>query len=203
LKLIVGLGNPGAKYDGTRHNVGYRVVDVLARRIGVELRTEKFHAWFARGSIGEEQAVLMKPTTFMNRSGQAVLAAERFYRIEPADLLVISDDLALPLGRLRLRPWGSAGGHKGMQDIVDRLGTEAFARLRVGIDPPLGDPVSWVLSRFAESDAVAMGAACERAADAAVCWVARGVETAMNEYNADPNGRDAKAGPETNDERTN
>ncbi|HEY3244572.1 MAG TPA: aminoacyl-tRNA hydrolase, partial [Phycisphaerae bacterium] len=106
VKLIVGLGNPGTRYAATRHNIGFRVVDVLARRHGLDLSQEKFHAWFAGGSIGAQRVVLLKPTTFMNRSGQAVIAAVNFYRIEQADLLVVSDDHALPIGRLRFRAEG-------------------------------------------------------------------------------------------------
>jgi PTH1 family peptidyl-tRNA hydrolase len=186
VKLIVGLGNPGTKYAGTRHNVGFRVIDELARRCQVELSQEKFHAWFARASVAEQEVILLKPTTFVNGSGRAVLAAGRFYRVDLSDLLVISDDLALPLGKLRLRGQGGAGGHNGLQDIIDRLGNEAFARLRIGIDPPIGDPVRWVLSRFSEAEESLAAAACRRAADAVACWIERGTEFAMNRYNADP-----------------
>ncbi|MCH7813359.1 MAG: aminoacyl-tRNA hydrolase, partial [Planctomycetes bacterium] len=110
MKLIVGLGNPGTKYAATRHNVGFRVVDELGRRWGIGLAQEKFHAWFGRGSVADRDVILLKPTTFMNRSGQAVQATGRFYQLELSDLLVISDDLALPLGRLRFRARGGAGG---------------------------------------------------------------------------------------------
>jgi PTH1 family peptidyl-tRNA hydrolase len=188
VKLIVGLGNPGQKYAGTRHNVGFRVIDELARRWSIDLPQEKFHAWFGRGTLAGEQVVLLKPTTFMNRSGPAVLAAGRFYRLEPTDLLVISDDLALPLGRLRLRARGGAGGHNGLQDIIDRLGSDAFARMRLGIDPPIGDPADYVLSRFSESEESIVAATCCRAADAVECWVERGTEFAMNRYNAEQDG---------------
>ena len=187
MKLIVGLGNPGPKYELTRHNVGFRVVDELARRHGMSLATEKFHGWFGRGTVGDQAAVLLKPTTYMNRSGQAVQAAGRFYQLEVEDLLVISDDHALPLAKLRLRRGGSAGGHNGLQDIVDRLGTDAFARLRVGIDPPLGDAVSWVLSRFTSDEETEMSVAIARAADAVECWMSRGIDAAMNLYNTDSN----------------
>jgi PTH1 family peptidyl-tRNA hydrolase len=190
VRLIVGLGNPGSKYAGTRHNVGFRVIDLLAGRCGVQLGIEKFRAWFARASIGDQEVVLLKPTTFVNRSGQAVVAAGRFYRIELADLLVVLDDLALPLGKIRMRASGSAGGHNGLQDIVDRLGSTEFARLRVGIDPPAGDPVSYVLTRFSEPEEAQMAAACERAADAVQDWVGRGIEFAMNRYNPAPKGQE-------------
>lgn len=183
--MIVGLGNPGPKYAATRHNVGFGVVDVLASRWDVSLATEKFHGWFATGEIGGERVVLLKPTTFMNRSGRAVLAAGRFYKLEPDQLLVISDDLALPLGRLRLRPGGSAGGHKGLQDIIDRLGTDAWCRLRIGIGEALGGPTDYVLSRFDEEEAVVMDRVRQRAADAVVCWIEHGDELTMTRFNGD------------------
>ena len=184
MKLIVGLGNPGTKYAATRHNVGFRVVDLLAARCGVVLAGEKFHGWFARATVAEQDAVLLKPTTFMNRSGEAVLAAGRFYRLGLEDLLVISDDTALPLGKLRLRRSGGAGGHNGLQDVIDRLGSDDFARLRLGIDMPIGDQVRHVLSRFGGDQEQRMIEVCDRAADAVECWVAHGVDFAMNRYNA-------------------
>lgn len=184
VKLIVGLGNPGTRYAATRHNLGFRVIDELSRRHAIDVSQEKFHAWFGSGSIGAQRAVLMKPTTFMNRSGQAVHAAGAFYRLDVADLLVISDDLALPLGKLRLRSGGSAGGQKGLGHIINRLGTDAFARLRIGIDPPVGDPVDYVLTRFSSDEQPVVEQAVQRAADAAECWLAGGVDEAMNKYNA-------------------
>ena len=185
VKLVVGLGNPGARYAGTRHNVGYDVVDRLAKRHRMDMVAEKFHAWFGSGEIDGERVVLMKPTTFMNRSGDAVLAAGRFYKLELGDLLVIADDLALPPGRLRIRPKGSAGGHNGLQDIIDRLGTEDWSRLRIGIGAALGDPAAFVLSRFDPEQESTMSAALERAADASECWMQDGVERAMNRFNVE------------------
>ncbi len=145
---------------------------------------EKFHAWFGKGVIGGEPAVVLKPTTFMNRSGQAVLAAGRFYQLELADLLVVTDDLALPLERMRLRPSGSAGSHRGLQDIIDRLGTEDFARLRIGIGSALGDAVDYVLAPFTAEEAAVLARVLARAADAVECWITRGAEETMNRYNA-------------------
>ena len=124
MKLIVGLGNPGAKYAGTRHNAGFEVVDTLASRWQISLASEKFNAWFGKGVIHGEPVGLLKPTTFMNRSGRAVVAAGRFYKLGLEDLLVVSDDLALAVGRLRIRAGGSAGSHKGLQDVIDRMGTD-------------------------------------------------------------------------------
>ena len=186
MKLVVGLGNPGSNYAGTRHNVGFDVVDRLASRWNVSFGVEKFHAWFAKGEIREEPVVLLKPTTMMNRSGRAVLAAGRFYKLEVDELLVISDDLALPPGRLRMRQGGSAGSHNGLQDIVDRLGSDAWCRLRIGIGEPIGNSSSYVLSRFSPEESEIMDRAKERGADAVECWIDKGPEPTMTRYNADP-----------------
>ncbi|MGB2988023.1 MAG: aminoacyl-tRNA hydrolase [Phycisphaerae bacterium] len=183
--MIVGLGNPGSKYAGTRHNVGFDVVDLLASRWGFRLATEKFHGWFDQGEIRGERVALLKPTTFMNRSGRAVLAAGRFYKLKIDQLLVISDDIALPLGRLRMRAGGSAGSHKGLQDIIDRLGTDAWCRLRVGIGEPIGEPSVYVLHRFDEEEEAVMQRVWPRAADAVECWVEDGVDLAMTRFNGD------------------
>jgi PTH1 family peptidyl-tRNA hydrolase len=183
VKLIVGLGNPGAKYDGTRHNVGFDVVDILAKRWGLSMTTEKFHAWFTQGECGGEKVVLLKPTTFMNRSGQAVLAAGRFYKLDARDLLVITDDHALPLGKLRIRMKGSAGGHNGLGHIIESLGSDGWCRLRIGIGEPFGVPSVYVLSRFSPDEETVVGPARVRAADAAEAWITEGPEAAMNRFN--------------------
>jgi PTH1 family peptidyl-tRNA hydrolase len=185
VKLIVGLGNPGQVYAGTRHNVGFDVIDVLASRLGVSLAREKFHGWYDEGEIGGERVVLLKPTTYMNRSGRAVLAAGRFYKLQFDQLLVVSDDIALPVGRLRMRPGGSSGSHNGLQDIIDRLGTDAWCRLRIGIGEPLGDPSVYVLCRFDVQEEAVMRRARQRAADAVECWVTEGVDPAMTRFNGD------------------
>ncbi|MHC4696337.1 MAG: aminoacyl-tRNA hydrolase [Planctomycetota bacterium] len=186
MKLIVGLGNPGAKYVGTRHNVGYEVVDVLASRWQISLAAEKFHAWFGKGEICGEPVVLLKPTTFMNRSGRAVVAAGRFYKLELEDLLVVADDLALPLERIRMRPDGSAGSHKGLQSVIDRVGSDRWCRLRVGIGAACGDPTAYVLSRFDEPEEGAIKGIRDRAADAVECWITNGVDLTMTRFNAGP-----------------
>ena len=183
VKLIVGLGNPGTKYAGTRHNVGFRVIDELASRSGIDTQQEKFHGWFGKGVIRREPALLLKPTTFMNRSGQAVLAAGRFYRLEIADLVVVSDDLALPTGRMRIRPGGSAGSHRGLQDIINRLGTDEFARLRIGIGGAIGDAADYVLSRFDAEEEAIIEKVVPRSADAIECWITSGPEETMNRFN--------------------
>lgn len=188
MKLVVGLGNPGKRYEGTRHNVGFEVVDEVARRVGAVMGVEKFHGWFGKGVHQAGDVVLLKPTTFMNRSGRAVLAAGRFYKLELSDLLVVSDDTALPVGRLRIRHRGSAGGHNGLQDIVDVLGSQDFARLRVGVGEPVGASAVYVLSPFDAGERSVVDAAVRRAADAVECWMDRGVDAAMNEYNGGPPG---------------
>ncbi len=199
MKLIVGLGNPGPKYAGTRHNVGFEVVDVLASRWGISLTAEKFHGWFGLHRVYGERVVLLKPMTYMNRSGRAVAGAGRFYKLELGDLLVISDDMALPLGCLRMRVRGSAGGHKGLQDIVDQLGTDDWSRLRVGIGEPVGDPTAYVLNRFTEDEETIVKRAEQRAADAVECWMQHGADLAMTRFNGppetDPPDEDGEAAP--------
>lgn len=190
MKLIVGLGNPGSNYEQTRHNVGFRVIDCLAERWGFDLRTEKFHGWVASGSIVGVSAALMKPSTFMNLSGRAVIAAGRFYRLELSDLMVILDDLALECGRLRMRRSGTAGGHKGLGDIINRIGSDEFCRLRIGIGQAIGRPTDYVLGRFTPDEEAAANLAVKHAADAVEHWLAHGVESAMNAFNA-PTGGDA------------
>lgn len=188
VKLIVGLGNPGPRYAGTRHNVGFRVIDELATRWSIDTAIEKFHAWFGKGLIGQHPAVLLKPTTFMNRSGQAVVAAGRFYRVEYADLAVVLDDLALPPGQLRLRPGGGAGSHRGLADIIERAGTEEFARLRLGIGPAMGDAADFVLAPFETEEQAIMERVIVRAADAIECWITQGAEETMNRFNGPVTG---------------
>lgn len=185
MKLIVGLGNAGAEYVGTRHNVGFDVVDALASRWGVAFSVEKFHGWFGKGNIRGEPVVLLKPTTLMNRSGRAVLAVGRFYKLELEQLLIVSDDMALPLGRLRMRANGSAGGHKGLQDVVDRLGSDDWCRLRIGIGEPIGNPSTFVLTRFGREEETVVERARERGADAVECWVDNGPELTMTRFNGD------------------
>lgn len=183
MKLIVGLGNPGTKYEFTRHNIGFRVIDELAKRHAISMASEKFHAWYGSGVIGDDKVVLLKPTTFMNRSGQAVLSAGRFYRLEYEDLLVITDDVALETGRLRMRAKGSSGGHNGLGDIITRIGSDAFCRLRFGVGQPLGSQVDYVLGRFYEDEETVVGAAIAKSADATEHWVKNGPTATMNEFN--------------------
>ncbi len=184
MKLVAGLGNPGAEYARTRHNVGFRVVDELARRWEAASWRKQFGGLAGVGQCGGEKVLLLKPLTYMNRSGQSVGEALRFHKIDPADLLVVVDDMALPLGRLRVRPQGSAGGHNGLTDVIRQIGTEAFARLRIGIEQVSGERmVSHVLSPFSPEEEEVVGSAVVRAADAVACWVTEGVVEAMNRFN--------------------
>lgn len=185
MKLVVGLGNPGPKYAGTRHNVGFDTADELAGRWKTGFDREKFHAWFAATEVGGEKVVLLKPTTYMNRSGRAVLSAGKFYKIETSDLLVIGDDMALPLGRLRMRASGSSGGHNGVQDIIDRLGTADWCRLRIGIGEPVGIGSDYVLGRFSWEEEEIFRRVRTRAADAVECWIENGPELTMTRFNGD------------------
>ncbi len=186
MKLIVGLGNPGRKYEETRHNVGFQVAATLARRFGQSTPRSKFQGEIVEASIGTERLLLLCPHTYMNRSGSSVLAARDFYKLELTDLMVVCDDLSLPLGKLRIRTKGSSGGQNGLRDIIERLGSEEFPRLRIGIEapPPGWDAVDFVLSKFTKDDRAVMDVAVSRAADAVECWVREGIESCMNQYNA-------------------
>jgi peptidyl-tRNA hydrolase, PTH1 family len=185
MKLIVGLGNPGGKYKETRHNVGFEVLGRLARRFGTATPRARFEGEIVEASIGTEKTLLLTPLTYMNASGSSVLAARDFYKIENNDLLVICDDFALPLGKLRMRAKGSAGGQKGLEDILRRLGTDEVPRLRIGIGvlPAGRDASGFVLGRFTKEDQPIIAEAFERATEAAVAWVETGLEPAMNKFN--------------------
>ncbi len=187
--MIVGLGNPGLEYVRTRHNAGFLAVDCLARRHAAgAVPRGRFHALTVDVTIGSEKCMLVKPTTYMNRSGQAVAEALRFYKLDPVDdLLVLVDDVALPVGSVRIRKQGSAGGHNGLIDIERLLGTDEYARCRIGIDGPGRIPQKdYVLGRFTDEQQEAVEAAVEKSADAAEVWVNQGVTTAMNTFNVRP-----------------
>lgn len=184
--LVVGLGNPGPKYEWTRHNMGFLVIDQLADRADIPVQKLKFQALTNTALIGGQSVLLMKPTTYMNLSGQAVGQAARFYKIPPERVLVISDDVALPQGKLRIRRSGSAGGHNGLKDIIAHLGSDQFPRVKVGVGGkphPDSDMADWVLSTFTGEDRKAMEEAIDRAADAVTCLLEQGVDKAMAKYN--------------------
>ncbi|MEA3345266.1 MAG: aminoacyl-tRNA hydrolase [Chloroflexota bacterium] len=184
-KLIVGLGNPGPKYEGNRHNVGFRCLDELAQAHDLAFTGLEAKAHIARGKIADQPVILAKPLIFINESGPAVRELTALHGYEPGDILVVHDDLDLPLGRIRLRPRGSSAGHKGVQSIIDALGTEEFARLRVGIGrPPAGvEVVDYVLSDFSEEELAIMTAIYEEAVGAIEAFLRLGIEEAMNRYN--------------------
>ena len=183
--LVVFLGNPGLRYEGTRHNAGFMTADALARKKNVSINRARFRALTATCPIGDETVMLMKPQTYMNLSGEAVGQAARFYKIPADHVLVVSDDITLPIGALRIRTKGSAGGHNGLKNIISVLGTEEFPRIRLGVGTPPHpdyDTVDWVLSVFRDQDAVDMAEAASRAADAVECFITQGPEKAMNLY---------------------
>lgn len=185
MKLLVGLGNPGRAYEGTRHNVGFEVLEILARRAGSPPRRARFQGEAAQGAVRGNPILLLWPLTWMNLSGSSVLAARDFYKIHESDILVICDDFNLPCETIRLRPAGSAGGQNGLADVLSRLGTQAVPRLRIGIGPvPNGwKPADFVLGKIPSGDEDRVRTTLERAADAAEDWVALGIQPAMNRYN--------------------
>ncbi|QEH34179.1 Peptidyl-tRNA hydrolase [Aquisphaera giovannonii] len=184
LKLVVGLGNPGNKYAATRHNIGFELIDRLAAAgLGASF-SRKFEGQLAESEIDYRRVLLLKPETFMNLSGRSVGQALRFYKLEPADLLVVCDDLNLPVGKIRIRPGGSDGGQKGLRDINAHLGTEQYARIRIGIgDNGEQDAADYVLSRFRPAERAAIDDALILASQAVAVWVAQGTEAAMNRFN--------------------
>lgn len=188
MKVVVGLGNPGQEYQKTRHNIGFRVVAELASRHGGGKPQSTFDADVVDVVIGGEKTLLVSPTTFMNLSGRSVRQLVDFYKLPVEDLLVICDDMNLDVGRLRLRASGSGGGQKGLNDIISRLGTEHFSRLRIGIGRPPGkmETTDYVLGRFRKDEVDAIDHAVVSAADAAELWTREGIKEAMNRYNAAP-----------------
>ena len=200
MKLIAGLGNPGPQYDSTRHNVGFMVLDRLARRCAPgAVAKSKFNAAYIDTHIDGERTVLLKPLGFMNRSGGSVAEAARFFKIDPAtDLLVVVDDVALDCGGLRMRRNGSPGGHNGLADIAQKLGSSDFPRLRIGIDPPGRIPQKdYVLGKFRDDQLERLEPALEASVDAVRCWVTSGIDEAMNRFNLTPTP--SRAGDERED----
>ena len=183
--LIAGLGNPEKKYDGTRHNAGFAAMDCMADKLGVRIEDKKFKGLCGTGVWQGEKVLLLKPLTYMNLSGEAVRAAADFYKIPADRVIILSDDINLACGRLRLRHAGSAGGHNGLKNIIAQLGTDGFFRVRIGVGGllPKEDLISHVLGKFQESDRKVMEQAYAAAADAALFIVTDGMEAAMNRYN--------------------
>jgi len=197
VKLVVGLGNPGARYHDTRHNVGFRVADEVARRAGATQWRDEHQALVAKVRMGEEAVLVAKPMTFMNLSGDAVSGLSGFYKVAAADVLVVLDEAALPLGRLRAGRGGSAGGHNGLKSVIDRLGTAAVPRLRIGVGrgDSRWDLADYVLGAFAPEEREAVEAAVLRAADATAMFVAEGIERVMNAFNAANDKQDPGTAP--------
>lgn len=187
MKLIVGLGNPGKKYQATRHNSGFIVLDGIAKELNVKVEKEKFEALIEKVLINGEQVILMKPLTFMNDSGKAVAAAKNFYDIEDSDILIIHDDMDMETGALRIRKEGSSGGQKGMQSIINALGTNKIARIKVGVGhSKLGDHdivPDWVLSSVPKSEKEIYEKAVNNGIKAAIAWVNEDIEKVMSKYN--------------------
>jgi len=199
VKLVVGLGNPGPRYAESRHNIGFQVVDELARRwaVGVARYDRDFQGLVVRTTACGQEVLLLKPTTFVNLSGRSVAAVRGFYKLALPDLLVVYDDLDLPVGQLRLRAGGSAGGHKGMEDIIRQLASDQIPRLRIGIGKVCPQAtVEYVLSRFEPEERPIVAAALGRAADAVECWLSRGLEPAMNQFNRRANGGPEERSPQ-------
>ena len=184
--LIVFLGNPGREYENTRHNAGFLTADAMEKLCGVKINKLKFHALTAVASCGGQNVLLLKPQTYMNLSGSAAAEAARFYKIPPERVIVISDEISLPLGRIRVRRSGSAGGHNGLKDVIAALGTDGFPRIRLGVGAPPHadyDMRDWVLSRFTGKDAELIADAADRVARAALCYIEEGPDRAMNKFN--------------------
>ena len=183
--IIVGLGNPGKKYEHTRHNAGFEVIDILADRMGINVEESKHKGLLGRGMLEGQKVVLVKPQTFMNLSGECVREVSDFYKVAEDEIIVIYDDISLDPGQLRIRAKGSAGGHNGIKNIIAQLGTQVFPRVKVGVGekPRMMDLADYVLSRFSKEDQAKMDDAFKEAADAVAMMVSQGVEPAMNKYN--------------------
>lgn len=185
MKVIVGLGNPGDRYRNTRHNVGFHCVDLLARRWGIDVKERRAKAVLGRGRFQERDVVLAKPRTFMNRSGEAINYLVARFGVKPADIIIIYDEMDLPVGKIRIRPGGSPAGHNGIRSIIGEIHTQNFPRVRVGIGQPdmKGGQVSHVLNRFADEEASEIAGAIQRVADALECLLEENITVAMNRFN--------------------
>lgn len=185
--IIVGLGNPGREYENTRHNAGFLAVELLAKRLGVKLNKLKYKSLCGDAQIGDSRVLLMKPSTFMNNSGEAVREAAQFYKVSPEHIIILFDDVSLDVGRLRIRRQGSDGGHNGIKSILYLLGKDTFPRVKIGVGKkphPDYDLAAWVLGKFPKADGEALESSLESAADAAVLIVEGKTEQAMNLYNS-------------------
>jgi PTH1 family peptidyl-tRNA hydrolase len=184
VKMVVGLGNPGKEYVDTRHNIGFRVIDSLAEALKIDVRKKRFSAYLGSGEFADKKLILLKPMRFMNCSGRVVATATGFYKLVLSNLLVVTDDMALPPGRIRVRMKGSAGGHNGLADVIEKLGTENISRLRIGIGQSDEEMAyDYVLSKPTKADRPLLDEAITKARDAVLCWVEYGIKATMNEFN--------------------
>ncbi|MBN1391418.1 MAG: aminoacyl-tRNA hydrolase [Sedimentisphaerales bacterium] len=184
IKMVVGLGNPGKEYVGTRHNMGFRAVDSLAEELKIEVKKKRFNGCLGTGEYAGKKLILLKPMRFMNCSGQVVATAAGFYKLTASNLLIVLDDMALPPGRVRVRMKGSAGGHNGLADVIEKLGTDNVNRLRIGIGPSSeNEAYDYVLSKPAEAEKPLLDEAITRAREAVLCWVEYGIRATMNKFN--------------------
>lgn len=184
--IVAFLGNPGLKYNGTRHNAGFMAAAAMEKKLGVSINKMRFKALTQTADIGGKKVLLMKPQTYMNLSGDAIAQAANFYKVPPERVIVVSDETALPIGRLRIRRGGSAGGHNGLKSVIARLGTDQFPRIRLGVGDkphPDYDMADWVLSAFKGQDAADMELVAKKAADAVECYITEGADRAMNRFN--------------------
>ena len=184
--IVAFLGNPGLKYNGTRHNAGFMAADAMEKKLGVRINKMRFKALTQTVDIGSHKVLLMKQQTYMNLSGDAIAQAAKFYKVPPERVIVVSDETALPIGKLRIRRGGSAGGHNGLKSIIARLGTDQFPRIRLGVGAPPHpdyDMADWVLAAFKGQDAADMEAVAEKAAGAVACYITEGADKAMNKFN--------------------
>ena len=203
MKLIVGLGNPGADYQRSRHNIGFCLIDRLAEQWDILLDRKKHKAFIGSAQRRSEQIVLLKPQTFMNLSGSSVALAMAFYKVPISDVLVVVDDMALDLGRVRLRPQGSAGGHNGLKDIIAHIG-DGFDRMRIGIGAARrGDAVNHVLGKFSAEEDEVLTEVMDRSVKAVECWLDRGIDEAMTRYNKPPKDKNKNSEPEPADDDQN
>lgn len=182
--LVVGLGNPGSKYDKTRHNVGFDVIDIISSKYNIEINREKFKGVYGNGIIEGEKVIILKPYTYMNLSGESVREVSNFYGIPNENIIIIHDDISLECGRLRIRAHGSAGGHNGIKSIIANLASDTFLRIKVGVGQPEGDLVPFVLGKFCKEDREKVLKAFEAAAEAVDIIIKSGANEAMNKFNS-------------------